>query len=349
MSESPKKGLEEKQSKKSNKDIQKKRQRTSQDFESKSANNKPQHTESYPSKKIKNEDLKKVPSLEKTATKHLLIKSDPVGNNSSQLRIEVSDSSPTSDPIVVSFPAGLPPSLTSTSSSRPRSVHFDDDEESNNTSQLPIFTWTKVRKSSSKGRIIHGSDDKCTYISSNEGKGFDGRLTKFYVGLYHKPTSTLKLMPASEKGTVFALSQSVTSYSDSRSLDFRNLSVAERRRMVFESFGSQKKKKVLRSQQANVVEMRSVVGAGEGMMKSLGKQMDDNKMSESNVKIMEEFKNQKDGKEGGKVSLLLLCYTLVISLRRRRCSYLLTFVLIIDYDCDRESLCRGKKELSSTF
>jgi hypothetical protein len=95
--------------------------------------------------------------------------------------------------------------------------------------------------------------------------------------------------------------------------------------------------------------MRGVVGAGEGMMKSLGKQMDDNKMSESNVKIMEELKNQKDGKEGGKVSLLLLCYTLVISLRRRRCSYLLTFVLIIDYDCDRESLCRGKKELSSTF
>lgn len=297
MSQSPKKALEEKQSKKSNKDIQKKKQRTSQDFESK---------DSYPSKRIKNEDFQKDPSLEKTATKQLLIKSDPAGNNSSQLRIEVSDSSPTSDPIVVSFPAGLPPSLTSTSSSRPRSVHFDDEEETNNTSHPPIFTWAKVRKSSSKGRIIHGSDDTCTYISSNEGKGFDGRLTKFYVGLYHKPTSTLKLMPASEKGTVFALSQSVTSYSDSRSLDFRNLSVAERRRMVFESFGSQKKKKVLRSQQANVVEMRSVVGAGEGMMKSLGKQMDDNKMSESNLKVMEEFKNQKDGKEGGKVSLVLL-------------------------------------------
>ena len=62
--------------------------------------------------------------------------------------------------------------------------------------------------------------------------------------------------------------------------------------MVFEAFGSRKKKKVLKSQQANIVEMKSVVGAGEGMMKALGKQMDGKMMSESNVKVIEELKNK---------------------------------------------------------
>jgi len=65
----------------------------------------------------------------------------------------------------------------------------------------------------------------------------------------------------------------------------------ERRRMVFESFGSQKKKKVMRSQDANVVEMKSVVGAGEGMMKALGSQMEKGAVSESNRKVMEDLKS----------------------------------------------------------
>ncbi len=72
--------------------------------------------------------------------------------------------------------------------------------------------------------------------------------------------------------------------------------MSERRRMVFESFGSQKKKKVMRSQDANVVEMKSVVGAGEGMMKALGSQMEMGAVSESNRKVMEDLKSGKDSK-----------------------------------------------------
>lgn len=60
--------------------------------------------------------------------------------------------------------------------------------------------------------------------------------------------------------------------------------------MVFESFGSQKKKKVMRSQDANVVEMKSVVGAGEGMMKALGSQMEGGAVSESNKRVMEDLR-----------------------------------------------------------
>mmetsp|Transcript_3044 Transcript_3044/g.4438 ORF Transcript_3044/g.4438 Transcript_3044/m.4438 type:complete len:604 (+) Transcript_3044:147-1958(+) len=269
-----------------------------------------------PSALLKNESLpmdkqKQKQQQQKPASglKQIRIKTSGGNNESSQLRVRVAASS-SSDPIVVSFPAGLPYSMTSNSnaattatasSSTGRSVRFENDgrNRTNINSNPPVFTWAKVRKSSSRGRVIHGTDDTCTYISSNEGRGHDGRHTRFYVGLYHKPTGTLKLVPSSEKGTVFAMNQSVTSYNDSKSLDVRNLSLAERRRMVFEAFGSQKKKKVLRSQQANIVEMKSVVGAGEGMMKALGKQMDGNMMSESNRKVMEDLRNRNADDLGG--------------------------------------------------
>lgn len=242
-----------------------------------------------------------------------------------------------------------------------RTIRFEDDNEDDNgnlTSPPPVFTWTKARKSSSRGRLIHGSDDTCTYISSNEGRGHGGRLTKFYIGIYHKPTSTVKFIPASEKGTVFNMNQSVTSYHDSKGMDFRNLSIAERRRMVFESFGSQKKKKVMKSQQANIVEMRSVVGAGEGMMKSLGKQMDGNMMSESNMKVMEELKNQKDS--SGKVRWRMMpfitnwnfCFYSIMSCLSLLLKKYIKFSVshfLIDVDCGRQSLCSSKKKFPPTI
>jgi hypothetical protein len=295
MAPTPKKS----KSKKSRKDGSKKRPRSTKSAED---NMTLKNEDSEQSKRFKKEeemsDSSGLPG-KKSLQRH------NISTESSQLRIEVAESSSSSNPVVVSFPTGVPPSMAavSSSSSTTRTVRFEDDS---NGPKPPVFTWTKVRKSSSKGRIIHGSDETCTYIASNEGKGYDGRLTKFYVGLYHKPTSSVKLIPASEKGTVFAMGQAITDYNDSKSMNFRNLSIAERRRMVFESFGSQKKKKVMRSQQANVVEMKSVVGAGEGMMKALGKQMDDNKMSESNLKVMKELKKRKENGETGKVRIILI-------------------------------------------
>lgn len=211
-----------------------------------------------------------------------------------ELKLEVQEADSTKDPVVVSFPAGLPSSITGPTTSN--DDDHDDRDEDHHTSP-PVFTWTQARKTSSKGRILHGADDTCTYTASNDGRGHDGRLTKFYVAIYHKPTNTVKFIPSSERGTVFAMNQSVTSYHDAKSMDFRNLTMSERRRMVFESFGSQKKKKVLRSQDANVVEMRSVVGAGEGMMKALGKQMEGKGIvSESNKKVMEDLRKGDDVK-----------------------------------------------------
>jgi hypothetical protein len=122
------------------------------------------------------------------------------------------------------------------------------------------------------------------------------------------------MVPASERGTVFALDQGVTSYQEDAKgmFDSRKLSLAERRRLVFEAFGSSKKKKVLRSQDANVVEMRSVVGAGDGMRIALGNQLDKSKglVSESNAKIMEEIRQGKD--TNGKVGFYCPFYSFMI-------------------------------------
>lgn len=197
-----------------------------------------------------------------------------------ELKIQVQESDSTKDPIVVSFPSGLPMSLQSGDEKSKSS------SSSSSSSPAPTFTWAAARKAASKGRILYGTDDTCTYTAMNDGRGHDGRLTKLYVAIYHKPTRTVQFIPSSEKGTIFAMNQMVTDYEDAKSLDFRNLSMNERRRMVFETFGSNKKKKVLRSQDANVVEMRSVVGAGSGMMKSIQTQIDTGIISESNVQVM---------------------------------------------------------------
>jgi len=82
-------------------------------------------------------------------------------------------------------------------------------------------------------------------------------------------------------------------------VDESTLSYDERRRLLFDSFGSTKKKRALRSQQANVVEMKSVVGAGDGMMDALGKQ-GDGAVSQSNLEAMEEVrKGEGDDGKGG--------------------------------------------------
>lgn len=201
------------------------------------------------------------------------------------MKINVQESDSAKDPVVVSFPSGLPSGIANDAQSTGEEVEH---------SNPPTFTWTSARKSSSKGRILVGTDDTCTYSSMNDGRGYDGRLTKSYMAIYHKPSKTVKFIPASEKGTVFAMNQRVTDYEDSQSFDFGNMSMSERRRMVFESFGSNKKKKVLRSQDANVVEMKSVVGAGEGMMRAIGSQIEGGAVSESNKKVMEDTKSGKN-------------------------------------------------------
>lgn len=203
------------------------------------------------------------------------------------------------DPIVVSFPRGVPASILdaeedASSSGRKRSVQFASGQGNGNGAaesrahDVPTFTWSKLKAGSNRGKSIQGSDKTCTYSSSNEGRGYDGRAVKLYVAVYDKEKQTLTLQPAAEKGQVFALDQSVKSYEPQvRHMDttIKNMSASEKRMLLFESFGSAKKQRALKSQAANVVNIDSVVSAGGTMLSAVQNQ---DGLSESNRRAMED-------------------------------------------------------------
>mmetsp|Transcript_27643 Transcript_27643/g.47085 ORF Transcript_27643/g.47085 Transcript_27643/m.47085 type:complete len:479 (-) Transcript_27643:411-1847(-) len=208
----------------------------------------------------------------------------PKKSRTTSIRVEVSPNNPDYDPVVVSFPRGVPSSVLN--------------DNSTNQSDPPRFTCTKLKASSSRGRRISGEDDNCTYTASATGRGHDGRLTKTYVCVYDKKKKTLKLVPSAEKGTVFALEQAVKSYTPNVAHGSmlvggqtqggdaaKVISASDRVQMLVESFGSKKKQKVMASKAANKVNVHSVVGAGDVMMQSVVKQEG---ISIENKKGMEE-------------------------------------------------------------
>jgi len=191
--------------------------------------------------------------------------------------IAVSVSEPSStDPVLISFPRGLPISI------------IEEDE-----GDLPKFKCRRLN--SKRGLVVTGEDDTCTYSATAEGRGHDGRLTKTYVCVLDKKARTLKLVPAAEKGTIFALNQTVKEYTPNVKHGTRlvgdgnvgdsGTSATDRVKMLVESFGSKKKQKVMKSRAANRVNINAVVGAGTLMAASVAKQEG---ISEANRKGMEE-------------------------------------------------------------
>jgi hypothetical protein len=173
--------------------------------------------------------------------------------STTSIQVKVAPSNPEYDPVVVSFPRGIPSSIAG------------NDSNANH----PTFSYSTFKDSSTRGRRINGEDDHCTYSASAAGKAHDGRLSKTYVCIFDKKKNTLKLIPSAEKGTVFALDQCVKEYSpavanDSTTMggDSSNISASDRVRMLVDSFGSKKKQKVMESRAANKVNVHSVVGGG---------------------------------------------------------------------------------------
>lgn len=141
-----------------------------------------------------------------------------------------------------------------------------------------------------------------------------------YVCVYDKKKKTLKLVPSAEKGTVFALEQSVKEYTpnvangsllvgsgQTQDADGNTkvMSASARVQMLVESFGSKKKQKVMASREANKVNIHSVVGSGELMMKSVTKQEG---ISLENKKGMEE------GSKMVRLDRTILLYVMKMSL-----------------------------------
>ena len=197
--------------------------------------------------------------------------------------IKVKEPDPSVDPIVVSFPGGIPEGLQEGSDADP-----------------PKFLWRKISETSTRGRSLVGKDSTCLYQGKSDES--NKRLTKLCVGVYHKKTGKLVVYPAAEQGTVFCLSQSIPSYVESIS-DIK-LTAVQRRKALFEDFGSQKKRKVMKSQEANIVNVHSVIGAGSLMMTALKH----GSMSESNRTAMEATKSgEKVRGNHADISLIVFC------------------------------------------
>lgn len=197
-------------------------------------------------------------------------------------------------PLVVSFPNGVP-SITKSS---------------------PLFTWSKEKTKSvsgtTSGKRIHGQDSTCNYASqfltSSESDQSSKRkrnikpTTKIMLGIFDKETNSLTLHVSAEDGKIVSLLQTIKphrrrnqQYGDdddseyshdehTEHLSLRHLSETEKRRVLFDSFGSTKKKKVLKSREANKVHASSIVGSDMNMLDAVNQQ----NMSKSNVEGMKE-------------------------------------------------------------
>jgi A49-like RNA polymerase I associated factor len=214
-------------------------------------------------------------------------RSNDVGDSSSRRRnqdvlatvkIQVAQSSGgnnnnNNNPVVVAFPCGVPESARSSSNTVKPSLKF---------------VCQKLGEKSKSGRRVVGFDRNCLYTASARGLGYDDRQTKLVVGVYDKKRNIVTLHEAASRGTVFALQQSVPSYTEqNQHVETGKASSDTAKPNVYEDFGSSKKRRVLKSQAANRVDIDNVVGAGDGsamvhqMMKGQG-------MSESNRTAIEE-------------------------------------------------------------
>lgn len=209
-----------------------------------------------------------------------LILAMAVKERNTKITVSVEDADPSSDPMVVSFPGGAPVDVN------------------------PQFVQRRLREGAKVGRKLVGRDLTCLYQAENLGRGNDGRRTKLCIALYNKKTGTLTVSLAAEKGTVFALEQSIPKYTP---VDTEQTTAAQRRKALFQDFGSSKKQKTLKSQEANRVTVDSVIGAGSLMAGAFSAQT---KMSASNRKALD------DNKRGEKVGIILdiesLCSALLI-------------------------------------
>jgi hypothetical protein len=226
------------------------------------------------------------------------------------------------DPIVCSFPSGLPQSLVFCTNT----TEFNNSNNSRNsnncdlTADEPKFLWKQNQAQTPLAYSLLGKDEACLYRAdwrdNNNEKDALGRnrnhptaTSRLFLGVYDKQSHTLTLQPTAGAGSVWALQQSVPSYSNNKSasattttttsnnnsIDYdaaAAVGLQKTHSLLFADFGSSKKQKVLRSQQANQVRVEQVVGsAAMTTIFSQGGHM--TKMSESNRKAVQEQRLQQ--------------------------------------------------------
>jgi hypothetical protein len=159
------------------------------------------------------------------------------------IQVEVAEpTNPTTSPIVVSFPGGCAP-------------------PSDNEPSWPIIFHAFQRSPhSTRGLLLRGTDEKCTYVSSNQGRGYDNRKTKTLVGVFNPQQKSLVLYLAAQRGTVFPMQQFLSNTIDA-TVTYNNpkLSWEARNSELHHAFGSSRKQKYLKSVSANKVDANSIV------------------------------------------------------------------------------------------
>jgi len=176
------------------------------------------------------------------------------------------------NPIVVSFPGGLPESVE------------------NRHIKPPRFLWQKSDANTNRGRRVVGYDRHCLYSASARGLLFDDRRTKICVGIYDKKRGSVVLHEGATNGTVFSLQQSIPTYIKKNGQAGTDPSSNADRPNIFEDFGSQKKRRVLKSQAANRVDINHVIGAGSDSA-VVNQIMHGRSMSKSNKQAIEDSKH----------------------------------------------------------
>ncbi|KAL6079069.1 DNA-directed RNA polymerase I subunit rpa49 [Balamuthia mandrillaris] len=122
----------------------------------------------------------------------------------------------------------------------------------NSAAGLHFTAWQEDKRARAK-RILVAESEKMLYTNQEQGRS----LNKYFVGVYHKPTGTVKLVDASQ---IYSMQQRIKGFkpklpgsSSSEARDNR-----EQRRQLVEQFGSRKNRTQVHSAQANAISVDSI-------------------------------------------------------------------------------------------
>ena len=159
-------------------------------------------------------------------------------------------------------------------------------------------------------KFLQGQDHTCTYFSNSLNSKLNRKnqpMSKILLGVFDKQTKSLTLHLSAENGRIFPLQQSIKPHrgamSEAEHLSLDNLTEAEKYRLLFDTFGSNKKKKELKGRDANKINVDNVVGTDSSMVNAVKRQ----KLSHSNIEGMKEAAiSAKESADKAKVSIYLI-------------------------------------------
>jgi len=181
--------------------------------------------------------------------------------------ISILKPSPSRDPLVVSFPCGLPvPSDGPSFGLHPLSETV---ERTRLTAGDPALTRSCL---TAGDYTVHGSDGSRTYTSTRETSSGDAirrPATRILVGVLDRAAGTLVIRHAAGGGGPRVARAHVLRPLEKPPCGDEATDIKSAYDNLYKSFGSSKKQRVLKAQAENTVTVNKVVG-GEGMLGAMG-------------------------------------------------------------------------------